>query len=126
MEPDEPSSLLCDWLSLLGGAGGSYGGHESALYCLGDWVDTVQAHVGQSTVVDAAVTAVLGGVAAFRDRSEESIALARESNMNALRNLRLSLAEDRQTADSRGALVATKLLDLAEVCTFFSCFCLFV
>lgn len=113
---EEGSSLFLDWLAFLGDAGGSFSSQESALYCLGDWVDSVAQYVGQNGVVDAAVTAVLCGAAAFRERTEENVVMARESNMNALRVLRLSLSEDRQTADSRGALVATKLLDLSEVC----------
>lgn len=115
LEEEDAPSLLMDWLSFLVGADNSFSGHESALYCLGDWVDTVQEYVGQNEVVDSAVTAVLCGAAAFRDRTEESVVRARESNMNALRMLRLSLSENGQRADSRGALVATKLLDLAEV-----------
>lgn len=109
LESTIESSLLPHWLSYLENG-------DSSLYCLGDWVDIVQQYIGRSEIVDAAVIAVISGAVAYSSRKEQDIATARESNINALRVLRLSLSRYSQGTDSRGALVATKLLYIAEVC----------
>ncbi|KAF3768829.1 hypothetical protein M406DRAFT_327247 [Cryphonectria parasitica EP155] len=108
---EHQASLLSLWLSYL--ESGPSG--ESSLYCMGDWMDIVQRYIGRGDVVDAAVIAIVSGARALSSRAEEDIATASESNINALRVLRLSLAKDNQESDSRMALVATKLLYIAEI-----------
>lgn len=105
------TSLLALWLSYVG-----LGPEESSLYCSGDWVDAVQRYIGRSEVVDAAVMSLVSGAVAFGSREGEDITTARETNISALQTLRLSLSKDSQGAEgSRGPLVATKLLYIAEV-----------
>lgn len=102
------SSLLPIWSAYLQNEG-----HETSLYCLGDWIDVVQQYVDRHEVVDAAVMAVLAGSTAFSSGQVDEFQNAREVNIQALQLLRFSLDKDSQ--DSRPALVATKLLYIAEV-----------
>lgn len=86
------TNLLQSWQSILRDNPAPFSTQESPLYCLGDWLDVVQEHVGQSSVVDAAVRALLCAVTSSRDPAPLNIDAATEAYINALQMLRHSLS----------------------------------
>lgn len=135
------TNLLQSWQSILRDNLNLFSAQESLLYCLGDWLDVVYQHIGQSSVVDAAVMALLCVVTSSRDPTPLNIDAATEAYINALQMLRQLLSKHTQpvaltqepegsyqfpdhpshnatnthSAALGGALIAMQLLNIFEV-----------
>ncbi|KAF4631488.1 hypothetical protein G7Y89_g6643 [Cudoniella acicularis] len=90
---------------------------QGSRYSIGEWVSVAQHRIKDSHAARWSAKCVLGSILAFKNKSYPNLASTRESNAKALRCIRASLETNSSGPFKSDAMLAIKLLFVAECMT---------